>query len=107
MEDGKITETRFTGGGGTGFYDAYRIGLDDLFPIPGGAVTPVRDFSLVVKRGEIVGLAGPSGCGKTVFCASLLGMLEQPGYIASGVIRYTPDGTEAAKGEGRGSNRLT
>jgi ABC-type dipeptide/oligopeptide/nickel transport system ATPase component len=73
--------------------------LTVCFPVPGGVITPVRDFSLSVKRGEIVGLAGPSGCGKTVFCTSLLGMLEAPGYIKSGTIRYAPGGTESAGGK--------
>jgi ABC-type dipeptide/oligopeptide/nickel transport system ATPase component len=72
--------------------------LTICFPLPGGVITPVHGFSLAMTRGEILGLAGPSGCGKTVFCTTLLGMLEQPGYIKSGVIRYTPGGTETADG---------
>jgi ABC-type dipeptide/oligopeptide/nickel transport system ATPase component len=74
-------------------------GLTVCFPVPGGVITPVRDFSLAMKRGEILGLAGPSGCGKTVFCTSLLGMVERPGYIKSGTIRYVSGETESAEGE--------
>jgi ABC-type dipeptide/oligopeptide/nickel transport system ATPase component len=74
-------------------------GLTICFPVPGGAVTPVRDFSLTLERGEILGLTGPSGCGKTVFCTSLLGMVEQPGYIKSGTILYVPGSREGAEGE--------
>ncbi|MDR0708829.1 MAG: ATP-binding cassette domain-containing protein, partial [Spirochaetaceae bacterium] len=73
-------------------------GLTVCFPLPGGAITPVRDFSLALRRGEIVGLTGPSGCGKTVFCTTLLGMLEQPGYIKSGIIRYVSGETESREG---------
>jgi ABC-type dipeptide/oligopeptide/nickel transport system ATPase component len=71
--------------------------LTVCFPLPGGAITPVRDFSLTLKRGETLGLTGPSGCGKTVFCTSLIGMLEKPGYIKSGSITYAPGG--AGSGE--------
>ncbi|MDR2247325.1 MAG: ABC transporter ATP-binding protein [Treponema sp.] len=74
-------------------------GLTVCFPVPGGAITPVRDFSLALRRGEIVGLVGPSGCGKTVFCTSLLGMVERPGYIKSGIIRYVSGETESAEGK--------
>jgi ABC-type dipeptide/oligopeptide/nickel transport system ATPase component len=71
--------------------------LTICFPFPGGAVTAVRDLSLVMKRGEILGITGPSGCGKTVFCTSLLGMLEHPGYIKNGTIRYVGGETECAQ----------
>ncbi|GHT78829.1 hypothetical protein FACS1894130_06140 [Spirochaetia bacterium] len=68
-------------------------GLTICFPGPGLGLEPVRDFSLTLNRGETLGLVGPSGCGKTVFCTTLIGLLEQPGYIKNGAIRYSP-GTE-------------
>jgi ABC-type dipeptide/oligopeptide/nickel transport system ATPase component len=74
-------------------------GLTICFPVPGGVITPVRDFNLAMKRGEILGLTGPSGCGKTVFCTSLLGMVEWPGYIKSGTIRYAPGEINSAEGK--------
>ncbi|MDR1248279.1 MAG: ABC transporter ATP-binding protein [Treponema sp.] len=74
-------------------------GLTICFPVPGGVITPVHDFDLSVDRGEILGLVGPSGCGKTVFCTTLLGMLEQPGYITSGTIRYVPGKTKNTEKE--------
>ncbi|GHT84986.1 hypothetical protein FACS1894137_08720 [Spirochaetia bacterium] len=66
-------------------------GLTISFPGPGLPLEPVRDFSLSLHRGETLGLAGPSGCGKTVFCTALIGLLERPGYIKNGIIRYLPD----------------
>ena len=70
-------------------------GLTICFPGPDFSLEPVRDFNLTLNRGETLALTGPSGCGKTVFCTALIGMLEQPGYIKNGVIRYvqnTADG---------------
>jgi ABC-type dipeptide/oligopeptide/nickel transport system ATPase component len=63
-------------------------GLTICFPGSGGPLEPVRDFSLSLNRGETLGLVGPSGCGKTVFCTALIGLLERPGYIKKGIIRY-------------------
>ncbi|GHV71962.1 hypothetical protein AGMMS49928_26510 [Spirochaetia bacterium] len=60
----------------------------------GGIITPVENFNLTLEEGEILGLSGPSGCGKSVFCASLLGMVEYPGYIKHGNIFYKPAGKE-------------
>jgi ABC-type dipeptide/oligopeptide/nickel transport system ATPase component len=82
-------------------------GLTICFPVPGGVITPVRDFSLTVERGEILGRTGPSGCGKTVFCTSLLGMVERPGYIKSGTIRYAPNETGGKKRNEAESLNLT
>ncbi|MDR2493987.1 MAG: ATP-binding cassette domain-containing protein [Spirochaetaceae bacterium] len=67
-------------------------GLSIRFPRPGGAVEPVRDFSLSLGNAEILGLQGPSGCGKTVFCSALLGMVEYPGFVRAGSIHFSPSG---------------
>ncbi|MEP6690573.1 MAG: ABC transporter ATP-binding protein [Gemmatimonadaceae bacterium] len=39
-------------------------------------VTAVRDFTLRVSRGEVLGLAGPNGAGKSTLIAMMLGYLE-------------------------------
>ncbi|MDL2237121.1 ABC transporter ATP-binding protein [Christensenellaceae bacterium OttesenSCG-928-K19] len=63
--------------------------LSISFPNDNGAAVPVvRDVSFHVGSGEVVGLVGKSGCGKTVLATSVLGMLEPPGQIDSGTIRY-------------------
>ncbi|MET4484124.1 ABC transporter ATP-binding protein [Bradyrhizobium sp. F1.13.3] len=41
-----------------------------------GAVTVVPDFSLEIRRGELVCLLGPSGCGKTTTLRMLAGFIQ-------------------------------
>ena len=41
-----------------------------------GNVTPVRDVSFSVERGEIVAVVGESGCGKTMTCLSMLKLFD-------------------------------
>jgi ABC-2 type transport system ATP-binding protein len=42
----------------------------------GNSVKAVEEFSLVVNRGEILGIAGPNGAGKSTLIAMLLGYLR-------------------------------
>lgn len=53
-----------------------------LVTAAGGAPVLLRDFTLVVRRGERLALTGPVGCGKTTVLRLLLGM-------------YTPDRGDA------------
>src|ERR1700741_4056800 len=46
----------------------------------------VRDFSLDIPAGSIVGLVGESGSGKSTVALSLMGLLAQNARIASGEI---------------------
>jgi ATP-binding cassette subfamily F protein uup len=53
------------------------------FAYPGG--TPlIRDFSLVLNRGDKVGLIGPNGAGKTTLVKMLLGQLAP----TSGILKF-------------------
>jgi branched-chain amino acid transport system ATP-binding protein len=49
-----------------------------------GAVAALSDFSLTVKRGEVIGLIGPNGSGKTSFFNVLTGVYRP----SAGTIRF-------------------
>lgn len=68
----------------------------------GSDITPVRDVSLHLDRGETLAVVGESGCGKSLTCLSIAGLLPRSGRIASGRVRI--DGTDLA-GLGRRSAR--
>jgi len=53
-----------------------------------GAVRAVDGTSFTVARGEVLGLVGESGSGKTVTGFSILGLVDPPGRIVGGSIRF-------------------
>ena len=63
-------------------------GLRTEFLTRQGPVVAVDDLSLQVAPGEILGLVGDSGSGKSVTGFSLLGLLEPPGRVVAGEIRF-------------------
>ena len=62
--------------------------IEDLsvtFPNFSSQVTVVRNCSMEVGKGEILGLVGESGSGKTMTAMSCLGLVPEPGHINGSV----------------------
>ncbi|MFE4951822.1 ABC transporter ATP-binding protein [Leifsonia sp. NPDC056665] len=57
-------------------------------------VAAVKNVSLDIKRGEIVGLAGESGCGKTTLAYGVQRLLKPPAVITSGSVVFHDQGGE-------------
>lgn len=53
-----------------------------------GDVRAVDGVSLTVARGEAVGIVGESGCGKSALGQSVMRLIQPPGRIVSGTIRF-------------------
>ncbi len=57
-------------------------------------VRAVRDVSIELRRGEILGIAGESGCGKTTLAFALARLLRPPAELTAGTITFVEqDGT--------------
>jgi len=63
-------------------------GLTTVFDVDRRALPAVDDVSFTVGEGETLGLVGESGSGKSVTALSILRLVEPPGRIAAGRIRF-------------------
>jgi len=63
-------------------------GLEVEFLTRRGKVDAVRGISFEIARGTALGLVGESGCGKSVTAQALMGLVEMPGRIKAGRVRW-------------------
>ncbi|HEY0184404.1 MAG TPA: ATP-binding cassette domain-containing protein, partial [Rhodopila sp.] len=80
---------------GTGAASAPVVAARDVtivYPAGAEAVVALRNFSLAIQPGEIVGLIGEAACGKTTAALAMLGLLRPPGRVLSGSV--TIDGQD-------------
>ena len=66
--------------------------LTTEFTTENGVVRAVRDVSLHVEKGEVLGIVGESGSGKSQTMFSVMGLLARNGTITNGSIKI--DGEE-------------
>ena len=53
-----------------------------------GEVRAVDGVSFEVEEGSVLGIVGESGCGKSVTSLSIMGLVQSPGRVVSGAIRF-------------------
>jgi oligopeptide/dipeptide ABC transporter ATP-binding protein len=61
------------------------------FALDDGLVRAVDGTSFDVMPGQVLGVVGESGCGKSVTMRAVLQLVERPGRITSGEIRFRRD----------------
>ena len=66
--------------------------LRTYFKTREGEVHAVDGVSFTVEEGKVLGIVGESGCGKSVTALSIMGLVQNPGRVVSGSIRF--DGRE-------------
>ena len=69
--------------------------LDVDYGLGDQAVRAVRDVSLTLHRGEVLGLAGESGSGKSTLAYGMTRLLPPPGVISGGEVIYHPPSGDA------------
>ncbi|HEX3138886.1 MAG TPA: ABC transporter ATP-binding protein [Rhizobacter sp.] len=58
------------------------------FPSRHGSLLALDDISFDIAPGEILGVVGESGAGKSLTGAAIIGLLDPPGRVAGGEIRF-------------------
>jgi len=74
-------------------------GLKTHFFTHAGVVKAVDGVDFTVSKGEIMGLVGESGSGKSITGFSILGLIDPPGRIVEGSIKFNGEEIANAKEE--------
>src|SRR5436190_20490753 len=69
------------------------------FALDGGLVRAVGGTSFDVMPGQVLGVVGESGCGKSVTMRAILQLIDRPGRITNGEIRFRRRGPDGQDGE--------
>ncbi len=78
------------------------VDIDHLavtFHTPRGTVRAVREASLQIQRGEVVGLVGESGCGKSTTAFALMGYLPGTAHVEGSILFEDRDIAAMSPGE--------
>ena len=62
--------------------------LHTFFKTREGEVHAVDGVSLLIEEGKVLGIVGESGCGKSVTALSIMGLVQNPGRVVSGSVRF-------------------
>ncbi|MDU1412940.1 MAG: ABC transporter ATP-binding protein [Clostridium sp.] len=65
--------------------------LKTYFYTDNGVVRAVDGVSFDVKPGRTLGIVGESGCGKSITSMSILKLIDKPGKIVDGTIKFNSD----------------
>src|SRR5206468_8891751 len=71
--------------------------LKTYFPQDEGTVKAVDGVSFDLYHGATLGIVGESGCGKSVTARSILGIVDRPGRIIGGEIRFRRQASRTAE----------
>src|SRR5918995_1011141 len=62
--------------------------LTTVFPTRAGSIEAVRNVSFDLAPGQVLGVVGESGSGKSTLGLSIIQLLDAPGQVARGEIRF-------------------
>jgi peptide/nickel transport system ATP-binding protein len=68
--------------------------LQTYFFTDEGTVKAVDGASFEVHPGKTLGIVGESGCGKSITARSILQIIDRPGQIVGGQVKFSPNGVD-------------